>query len=192
MISLIDYEIDIVKVLLIFYLLIFSSQIHNIFTSLKINLITTNIVFQYILIFLVFFFLVSSISSTEKLKNINPIQKLIYSIFYFILFIFTLKINNVLRNIIIILLSLSYFLDMIHDHYYSLIHKTTNRLHYWFTWKYPTIKLFPVKIQQINVLNQINIYLIYIIYSLFIIGIIFHLKNWIFKNSNYKNYLNYK
>ena len=111
MIQLIDYQVDILKVLFIFYLLIFSSQIHNIFTTLKITKFTNNKVIQYILIFCVFFFLVSSISKTKKLMDIEPIQKLIYSIIYFILFILTLKINNTLRNIIFTLLVICYFID---------------------------------------------------------------------------------
>ena len=182
MIELIDYQIDILKVLFVFYLLIFSSQIHNIFTSLKITKFTDNIGIQYILIFCVFFFFVSSISNTKKLMDIEPIQKLIYSIFYFILFILTLKINTILRNIIFTLLILCYFLDMNYDHYYILLmNNSNNNKYYWITWKYPSINMFPVNLQQLDVLNKINIYLTYCIYILFTFGIIFCMKNYLFK-----------
>lgn len=186
MIQLIDYQIDILKVLFVFYLLIFSAQIHNIFTSLNIKIITKNIVLQYILIFLVFFFLVSSISNTKKLMNIEPIQKLIYSIFYFILFILTLKINGTLRNIIFILLIICYFLDMNHDHYYNLLKKNNHKKYYWITWKYPQINMYPVKLYQLSILTKINTYIIYTIFILFIIGIIPCIRNYLFKKNKFK------
>lgn len=186
MIQLIDYQIDILKVLFVFYLLIFSAQIHNIFTSLNIKIITKNIVLQYILIFLVFFFLVSSISNTKKLMDIEPIQKLIYSIFYFTLFILTLKINGTLRNIIFILLIICYFLDMNHDHYYNLLKNNNNNKYYWITWKYPQINMYPVKLSQLSILTKINTYIIYTIFILFIIGIIPCITNYLFKKNKFK------
>jgi hypothetical protein len=187
MIQLIDYQIDILKILFVFYLLIFSAQIHNIFTSLNIKILTKNIVLQYILIFLVFFFLVSSISNTKKLRDIEPIQKLIYSIFYFILFILTLKINGILRNIIFILLIICYFLDMNHDHYFNLLkNKNNTNKYYWITWKYPKINMYPVKMSQLSILTQINTYIIYTIFILFIIGIIPFITKFLFKKNKFK------
>ena len=181
MIQLIDYEIDILKVLFIFYLLIFSAQIHNIITSLTITKLTNNIVFQYILIFFFFFFLVSAISNTPNLINIEPIQKLIYSIFYFALFILTLNIHNTLRCIIFILLIICYFVDMNYEHYYILLKNNPNKKYYWITWRYPIINIYQVNLHQLYVLNKINTYLIYSIYILFFIGVILFMKNYLFK-----------
>ena len=194
MLQLLDYEIDILKVLFIFYLIIFSSQIHNSFKSLNIRSFSKSIIIQYIIIFFVFFFLVSSISDTKNIVDIEPIQKLIYSIVYFIIFLITLKINNIIRFTIFILLIVCYFLNMNYKYYNDLLtnNNNNNNKYYWFTWKYPKINMFIVDLYQINILKQIIIYIIYIVYILFIIGVILYLTNLFNKNINYKNYLNYK
>jgi hypothetical protein len=180
MIQLIDYQTDIIKVLVIFYLLIYSAQIDKIFTCLKINKISNNVTIQYIIIFFIFFFLVSSISNTTNLINIEPIQKLIYSIIYFILFIFTLRIDANIRDIILILLIISFFINMNYDHYSKLLENNNNNKYYWITWKYPEINMFPVNLYQVNLINKLNSYLIYIIYILFIIAFIIYIKRVIY------------
>jgi hypothetical protein len=176
MANLLDYQVDIVKVLVIFYLLIYSSQLDSIFNCLKITRISSNIVVQYIIIFFIFFFLVSSISNTKHLVDVDPIQKLIYSIFYFIVFIVTLRIDATIRDIILILLIFYYLIDITHDHYYKLLKQNNNKTYYWFTIPYPKMSLFPVKLSQINLIDKINTYIIYVIYILVIIGLIFYIN----------------
>lgn len=173
--QLIAYEVDLIKVLVIFYLLIYSAQIDTVLPNLKINNFSNNIVIKYIIIFFIFFFLVSSISDTKQLVNIDPIQKLIYSIIYFILFIFTLKINTNIRNIIFILLIISFFINMNYQHYTELL-KNSGHQQYWVSWKYPSINLFPVNLNQLNFIYKLNNYLYYIIFIILVIGLIQYFK----------------
>lgn len=173
---LIDYQVDIVKVLVIFYLLIYSSQIDSIFTCLKINKISNNVVVQYIIIFFIFYFLVSSISDTKHLVNIEPIQKLIYSIIYFILFIITLRINATIRDMILILLICYFLIQLNYDHYTKVLKQNSKKTYYWLTFPYPKINMFPVKLYQINFIDKLNTYILYVIYILCIIGLIIYIN----------------
>lgn len=177
MLSLLDnYEIDIMKIIFAFYLLIYSSELDSIFKCVKIDYISKNVVIKYIVIFLIFFFLVSYVTDTPQLDNINPIEKLIYSIFYFILFIITLRIDNKFRNVIILLLTITYFLDLSYSHYFYLLNKNKPDDQYWITWKYPQINYFQVNNSHLYFINELNIYIIRIIYILIAIGFLFYLN----------------
>jgi len=54
MFKMVDYQVDIIKVLVIFYLLIYSAQIDSIFSCLKISKISNNKIVQYNIIFILF------------------------------------------------------------------------------------------------------------------------------------------
>jgi len=171
-----DYEIDIMKIIFAFYLLIYSAELDSIFKCVKIDYISKNVVIKYIVIFLIFFFLVSYVTDTPQLDDINPIEKLIYSIFYFSLFIITLRIDNKIRNIIILLLTITYFLDLSYSHYFYLINKKNPKDEYWITWKYPKINYFQVNSNHLSFINQLNIFIIKLIYILIAVGFVLYLN----------------
>ena len=77
-------QADLIKSFAIFYLLLVGNYIvSSIFTCFQINFIKKNKVLQLFIAFLLFYFLVTLVSDTGKLEYTPPIEKLIYSIFYF-------------------------------------------------------------------------------------------------------------
>ena len=78
-------QADLIKSFAIFYLMIVGNFIDtSIFTCSEINYIQKNIWLQLTIAFFLFYFLVTLVSNTGTLELTPPIEKLFYSIFYFI------------------------------------------------------------------------------------------------------------
>ena len=173
MLQWVEFRTDLIKVLFIFYLLIYSGQIHNTFTCLKINNVTNNIVVKYILIFFIFYFLVTYVSNTQGVTHLSPIQKLLVTIFYYFIFLIILKINNVLRNVILALFGICYFMDINRDYFEVVFKDNSKEVTYMIQTK--SLKLFPVKRQHILYINNTIYTLLIIIAVLMVIGLIRYL-----------------
>ena len=77
-------QADIIKSFAIFFLLIVSNFISgSVFACFQINFIKQHKGLQLFIAFLLFYFLVTLLSETGKLEYTPPIEKLLYSIFYF-------------------------------------------------------------------------------------------------------------
>ena len=80
-------QADLIKSFAIFYLLLLGNYIGtSIFTCYQETLIKTHKGLQLIFAFFLFYFLVTIVSNTGNLEYVPPIEKLIYSVFYFLLF----------------------------------------------------------------------------------------------------------
>ena len=74
---------EIIKSFAIFYLFIFCNILLKLFPKSHLKFMVSNYTFIYIAGFLVFYFLITLFSDTRK--NIPPIQKLVYTLVYYIL-----------------------------------------------------------------------------------------------------------
>ena len=75
-------HINFIKSIALFYLIIFSNFLLQLLTCYQQNIINNNKLYQYILGFFLFYFLVSLTSNTGILIYLPPIQKIIMSFFY--------------------------------------------------------------------------------------------------------------
>ena len=85
------YQTDLIKSLAIFYLIVFSNFVTNLFTCYQTRIIVNSKLLQYLLGFFLFYFLV-----TIDLIAIPPIQKFIYTIVYYLFFI---TLYNFVKNL---------------------------------------------------------------------------------------------
>lgn len=178
-----EMQVDIIKSIAILFLLLVSGFVaKGAFTCLEIIFINTHKYIQLLILFIFFFFLVTSISSTGKLTYIPPIEKVIYSLGYFILFLITMRLYHNIMIVVLILIFLVYFIELNKDFYLNVennmatdSNKTqfSDNHKYWFTLDYPVkIRLFQVKPTQISFLSKIENIIYYIIIFLLIIGFI--------------------
>lgn len=183
-----EYSQDIIKSIAIFYIILYSHFNVNLLTCYQKKFINSH---KYIIGFLCLYFLVTLFSTTGQMKYVPPIQKLIHSVFYYFLFLLSVRLDNRIMILVIFLIIFVYFNQLNIDYYNIKIYNTREpyliknkteenyhnnmyaKYHYWFTIDYPVnIKLFPVKNEQLKVLSHINKILYYIIVSLLIFGFI--------------------
>jgi len=161
------HQTDLIKSLAIFYMIIFSNYVANLFTCYQINIITKSKTIQYLLGFFLFYFLVTIISDTAYLEYIPPIQKFIYTIGYYLIFIVTTRLNMKIMLTVLLLIFLIYFIELNKTYYLEggnninkndLLNKQLyDEHHFWITIDYPVkIRLFPVKKSQFTFLNKIE------------------------------------
>ena len=178
-----EIQADIIKSIAVLFLLLVSGFVaKGAFTCLEIIFINTHKYIQLLILFIFFFFLVTSISNTGKLTYIPPIEKLIYSIVYFVLFLITMRLYHIIMIIVLILIFILYFIELNKDFYVNVENNMatdSNKTHfsdnhkYWITLDYPVkIRLFQVKPIQISFLSKIENIIYYIIIFLLIIGFI--------------------
>ena len=113
-----EIQADIIKSIAVLFLLLVSGFVaKGAFTCLEIIFINTHKYIQLLILFIFFFFLVTSISNTGKLTYIPPIEKLIYSIVYFVLFLITMRLYHIIMIIVLILIFILYFIELNKDFY---------------------------------------------------------------------------
>jgi hypothetical protein len=128
-----------------------------------------------------FFFLVTLLSNTGKLEYTPPIQKLLYSIFYFLGFLVAMRLDILLSVCVLFLIFLIYFIELNKDFYLEAGDQIQNPLdkdiylknQYWFTLNWPfNVRLFPVKKSDFIIINKIETVIYYLIIFLLVIGFI--------------------
>ena len=98
-------QADLIKSFAIFYLLLVGNYIgSSIFTCVQIKYIQHNKWLQLLISFLLFYFLVTLLSETGKLEFTPPIEKLIYSIFYFIGFLIVMRLDMRISAVVLLLI----------------------------------------------------------------------------------------
>lgn len=193
------YQTDLIKSLAIFYMIIFSNFASNLFTCYQRNFIMKNKTIQYVLGFFLFYFLVTLISDTAYLEYIPPIQKFIYTIGYYLIFIITTRLNMKIMLTVLFLIFLIYFIELNKKYYLEggnnihkndLLNKQLYEEHnFWITIDFPLkVRLFPVKKSQFTFLNKIEELLYGLIIVCIFAGLIAYggeLKEKFKKNKNF-------
>jgi hypothetical protein len=175
-------QADLIKSFAIFYLLLVGNYIgSSIFTCFQINYIQKNKWLQLVISFLLFYFLVTLVSDTGKLEYTPPIEKLIYSIFYFLGFLVVMRLDVIISALVLLLIFIIYFLELNKDFYIDRGSEITdpkdeeiyNKNKYWITLNWPyKVRLFPIKKTDFIIINRIERIIYYIIIFLLIIGFI--------------------
>lgn len=173
---------DIIKSFAVFLLLLVTGYVSDdIFTCFQITYIQNNKWLQYIFLFLLFYFLVTVISETGKLKFTPPIEKMLYSLFYFIGFLVVMRLDIKITALVLLLIFIIYFLEINKDFYLErgtnisdpLDKDIYNDNQYWITFNWPyKIRLFKVKKEDFKLINQIETLIYYLILFLLVVGFI--------------------
>ena len=175
-------QADIIISFAIFYLLLVGNFIGtSIFTCNQINNIKQHKWLQLLIAFLLFYFLVTLLSGTGQLEYTPPIEKLIYSIFYFIGFLVAMRLDMKISGLVLFLIFVIYFLELNKDFYLeggSQIINTNdqdiyNKNQYWITQDWPyKIRLFKIDKKDFTTINQIETIIYYFIIFLLVVGFI--------------------
>jgi hypothetical protein len=175
-------EANMIKSFAIFYLLLVGNYVGtSIFTCFQINYLKQHKWLQLLISFLLFYFLVTLVSETGKLEFTPPIEKLIYSIFYFIGFLIVMRLDMRISALVLLLIFVIYFLELNKDFY---LERGTNIIdiidqdiykenQYWITLNWPyKIRLIKIKKNDFTIINQIETIIYYSILFLLVIGFI--------------------
>jgi len=175
-------QADLIKSFAIFYLLLLGNYIgSSIFTCYQETLIKTHKALQLTFAFFLFYFLVTIVSDTGNLEYVPPIEKLIYSVFYFMLFLLVMRLDIRISGIVLVLIFIIYFLELNKDFYIDkgkqindpLDQEIYNDNSYWFTLNWPVkIRIKRVSQYDFKLINQIETFIYYIILFLLVIGFI--------------------
>jgi hypothetical protein len=190
-------QTDLIKSFAVFYLIIFSNSVLGLFTCHQINFVKKNKPVLIIIAFSLFYFLVTLVSNTGNREFIPPIQKLIYTFIYFIIFLITTRLDFRVMFTVIPLIFIVYFIEINKDYYLKLGKTIQDKKEkdiyneytkYWITLDYPyKIRLFPVRPKDFIIINKIEYILYLLIYLLLILGFIaYHgeLKDTLVKNKH--------
>ena len=176
------FQADLIKSFAIFYLLLVGNYVGtSLFACYEINYIKTHKWFQLLLSFLLFYFLVILVSDTGNLEFTPPIEKLINCFFYFIGFLFVMRLDMRITLIVLALIFSIYFIELNKDFYLKKgkdINNLENQViynnnRYWLTLNWPLkVRLFPVNNELFVSINKIEIIIYYIIVFLLVSGFI--------------------
>ena len=175
-------QADLIKSFAIFYLLLVGNYVgESIFTCFQIDYIKKHKWLRIFISFLLFYFLVSLVSNTGKLEFTPPIEKFIYSIFYFFGFLVVMRLDTRISVLVLLLIFFIYFLELNKDFYLERgrdinepldqnIYKSNQ---YWITFNWPyKIRLFKVEEQDFILINKIETIIYYTTIFLLLIGFI--------------------
>jgi len=175
-------QADMIKSFAIFYLLLVTNYVGtSIFTCFQIRYIKEHKGLQLVISFLLFYFLVTLVSETGKLEYTPPIEKLLYSISYFMLFLVVMRLDMRISILVLLLIFTIYFLELNKDFYLEKGISITdivdqdiyNDNQYWITLNWPyKIRLFKIQKQDFKIINQIEQIIFYFILFLLVIGFI--------------------
>jgi hypothetical protein len=171
------HQTDMLVTFAMFYMIIFGNFIKGIFTCRQIYFFEHNKYFILIVSFLVFYFLCSLVSNTGSLQNEPPLQKLLYTVIYFLLFLMTTRLDLNVTIAVLVIIFIIYFIEL-NKKFYSRNKDSQNNLHneyndYWITLDFPfKVRLFHVKKTHFNIIEKIENILYITIYILIFLGLI--------------------
>jgi hypothetical protein len=122
------YQTDLIKCLAIFYLLINVSELKIIFTCNEDNFINKYKIIHYFITFFCFYLIVSLFTDTKELQNTPPLQKFLYSLGYFILFIMTTRLDSRIRILVIMGIFIFYYIEINKEFYLNKKNHDNNYL----------------------------------------------------------------
>ena len=175
-------QADIIKSFAIFFLLLVGNFIGtSIFTCNQLNNLKQHKLLQLLIAFLLFYFLVTLLSETGKLEYTPPIEKFVYSIFYFIGFLVVMRLDMKITVLVLSLIFVIYFLELNKDFYLEggskIINASDqdiyNKNQYWITLDWPyKIRLFKIDKNDFTTINRIEAIIYYFIIFLLVVGFI--------------------
>ena len=175
-------QADLIKSFAIFYLLLVGNYIgSSLFTCFQVEYIKNHKWLQLLIAFLLFYFLVSIVSNTGKLEFTPPIEKFLYSIFYFFGFLVVMRLDLRISALVLLLIFTTYFIELNKDFYLEegtqindpIDQDIYNANQYWVTLNWPfKVNLFKVKAQDFKIINKIESIIYYIIIFLLVVGFI--------------------
>jgi hypothetical protein len=175
------YQADLLKSFAVFFLLILGNFVTGLFTCSQRNYIEKSKTVMLVIAFLLYYFLVTLVSNTGNIEFIPPIERLIHTLFYFLIFILSMRMDLRITLTIITLLLLIYFIELNKDYYLELgetlknvDEKNVYQDHaYWITLDFPfRVRLFPVDPKQFDIINKIEKMMYYLIIMCIVFGII--------------------
>ena len=182
MLELNENQADIIKSFAVFYLLLIGNYIgSSLFTCLQINTIKKYKSIQLFSAFLLFFFSVTLVSNTGKLEFTPPIEKLLYSVIYFIGFLILMRLDMRISALVLLFIFIIYFIELNKEFYLERGSQITdpddkkiyNDNKYWITLNNPyKIRLFRVKQSDFKFINNIETFIYYFIFLLLVMGFI--------------------
>jgi hypothetical protein len=192
-------QADIIKSFALFYLLLIGSYVSSsVITCYQIQTIRKNVWLQLFLVFFLCYFLVGIKSKILSDDCVPPIEKLIYTFFYFIGFLFVMRLDITITSIVIFLIFMIYFIELNKNFYLDvngrLITTDTantanknntntanpntndacnaNRL-YWISLSWPfTLNLFPIKQEHFTYISKVETVIYYLILILLVFGFV--------------------
>lgn len=175
-------QADLIKSFAIFYLLLVGNYVGtSMFTCSQITYIKEHKWLQLVISFLLFYFLVTLVSDTGKLEFTPPIEKLLYSIFYFIMFLVVMRLDMIITALVLLLIFILYFFELNKDFYLErgtyindpMDQDMYNNNKFWITLNWPyKIRLLKVNTSDFKLINQIETLIYYFILFLLVIGFI--------------------
>jgi hypothetical protein len=171
------YQEDMFITFAMFYMIILGNNIRGIFTCSQINFFENNKSVVFFTSFILFYFLCSLVSNTGNLRYVPPIQKLLYTIVYFFIFIITTRLDFNVTFAVLGLIFLIYFIELNKNFYIKNKDLQTNlndeNNDHWITLNYPfEIRLFHIKQGHFDIIDKIENMLYIIIYILIILGLL--------------------
>ena len=167
-----DYILDMFKSIALLYVLLFAGYSNHIFTVAERKQIVNNKIILFFITFFVFYFSVTLFSQEGNLKDEPPIEKLINTCVYFVVFLLTTRLNLYFRIAVLYLIFMVYFIKLNEDFYFDK-KDSRNRTKNWLSLNFPvTIQMFPVEDSQRAILDKVKRCLFVLIIILIIIGFI--------------------
>lgn len=153
-----------------FYLIVFSTYLSFLFTCNVDNAIKKNQKLIIVMGYFLFFYLVTI--ADKSLTDDHPFEKMIITLLYYIIFLFTTRMDINITFMVILTIFIINFMELNKEHYRLLIkNKINNGKIYWFTLHNPIkINLFEVNESQLRFINDIQHILNYSLYLLISVG----------------------
>ena len=174
------YQADLIITFAMFYMIIFSNTIRNILTCHQMNFLENNKYVVLLTSFILFYFLCSLVSNTGHLKNIPPIQKLLYTIVYFFVLLITTRMDFKITFAVLGLIFLIYFIEL-NKKFYSTNPDSNSDpdspkndyISHWITLDYPfKVRLFRFDKKHIEFIETVEWTLYILMYVLIMLGVI--------------------
>ena len=175
------YQKDMFITFAMFYMIVFGNFTKNIFTCRQIYFFENNKYFIYFVSFILFYFLCSLLSNIGTLKYEPPIQKLLYTIIYFLFFLLTIRLDFKITFLVLAIIFLIYFINL-NKNFYLENKNSQNNLHeqynnkstnYWIHLDFPfKINLIPIKKTHFDIIDKIEYILFFCVYILIFLGLL--------------------
>lgn len=174
-----ETQADLIKSFAIFYLLLVGNYIgSSIFTCFQINYIQKNKWLQLCISFLLFYFLVTLVSDTGRFEFVPPIEKLLYSLLYFVGFLMVMRLDLRVSALVLFFIFILYFLELNKQFYLEKGDDIANKAdrttyesnQYWITFDWPVrvrwLKTKPEDFKQINRIERVIYYAILLLLAM--------------------------
>lgn len=177
-----ETQADLIKSFAIFYLLLVGNYIgSSIFTCFQIDYIQKNKWLQLCISFLLFYFLVTLVSDTGRFEFVPPIEKLVYSLLYFVGFLMVMRLDLRVSALVLFFIFILYFLELNKQFYLEKGDDVANKAdratyqsnQYWITFDWPVkMRWLKTKPEDFKLINRIERVIYYTILLLLVMGFV--------------------